>query len=262
MPDIAVLRTGLIKQDAGCFFGGVPWATYSKWDDVSEDRRKRITVGVNSLLLNVRGKTVLVDTGYSAWAKELDASGDSLLVHQDRLTMKLHDFGLNPKSIDTVIITSPSFDHINGVTRMDPTGQMRRRFSKAQTYIVDSVRPDTVKLLDDAGVQWEPLVDDHLLPEIEVIRANGIAALKIAMPGEWVMYLSDLCPTHWHLEEPMCNPADDDHRGSTIAAKQELVKEAVKRGYLVVFSHGLKITAGYPEDRGGRVVVRPMEIAV
>ena len=66
---VKVLSDGLIKFDGGTMFGQVPKVSWE--DKVSTDRKNRITLGLNCLLVQIAGKNVLVDAG--AGSKELDS---------------------------------------------------------------------------------------------------------------------------------------------------------------------------------------------
>ena len=58
---VKILSDGVVKFDGGSVFGQVPKVS---WENiVNTDRKNRITMGLNCMLLQVSGKNVLVDAG-------------------------------------------------------------------------------------------------------------------------------------------------------------------------------------------------------
>jgi hypothetical protein len=266
----SVLQTGEIKTDVGSFFGGIPWATYHGWPDVLVDPSRRITLGVNSLLLRQRGQLTLIDTGFSAWAREpeglirIRAESHTQYNTVSRMVRGLKSAGVGVEDINTVIITSPDTNYVHGVLTLNRGKGLKPQFPRARVYIVDSLTGETDELLRDSGLRWERITEDgEVAPGVEAKLVGPIAALKIHCGGERIMYLSEICPTHYHLQELECNPVYDPTRGRTIEAKTELVSEAIRGGYLCVFPNGLKVVAGYPSGGGGHDrLVRILDIGV
>ena len=58
---VKILSDGVVKFDGGAVFGQVPKVAWE--NSVSTDRKNRITMGLNCMLLQVCGKNVLVDVG-------------------------------------------------------------------------------------------------------------------------------------------------------------------------------------------------------
>ena len=71
---VKIISDGVIKMDGGSMFGQVPKVA---WDSsVATDRKNRMTLGLNCLLLQVSGQNVLVDTGIGS--KEIDQDKENL----------------------------------------------------------------------------------------------------------------------------------------------------------------------------------------
>jgi glyoxylase-like metal-dependent hydrolase (beta-lactamase superfamily II) len=76
--------------------------------------------------------------------------------------------------------------------------------------------------------------------------------------GERVAFMGDLVPTHHHLRVG-CIPSLDVFPEETLETKRELLDEAERHGWLMVFSHGLDTRAGYLERRMGDLNFRPVD---
>ena len=122
-----ILSDGVLKLDGGSLFGQVPKIAWE--NSVTTDRRNRITLGLNCLLLQVCGKNVLVDAGIGS--KENETDKENLGLVPPRLLRGLKGVGLNPKEIHAVILTHLHFDHCGGCTQLDRAGNLVPTFSKA-----------------------------------------------------------------------------------------------------------------------------------
>ena len=64
------------------------------------------------------------------------------------------------------------------------------------------------------------------------------------------MFLGDAVPTPYHIDLANIS-AYDEHPEETLEQKRELLNEAAKDGWLVIFGHGNGDRAGYLEQRAG-----------
>jgi hypothetical protein len=71
--------------------------------------------------------------------------------------------------------------------------------------------------------------------------------------------LGDLVPTHHHLNLPVISAFDYSPEG-TLEQKREILMDAERQGWLIVFSHGYDTKAGYLERRGDTTYLRPVEL--
>src|SRR5918992_2476222 len=113
-----ILSDGVLKLDGGSLFRQVPKAAWE--NSVTTDRRNRMTLGLNCLLLQVCGKNVLVDAGIGS--KENETDKENLGLVPTRLLRGLKGVGLNPKEIHAVILTHLHFDHCGGGTHLGRAG--------------------------------------------------------------------------------------------------------------------------------------------
>ena len=111
---VKIISDGVIKMDGGSMFGQVPKVAWE--NTVVTDRKNRMTLGLNCLLLQVGGQNVLVDTGIGS--KEIDQDKENLGLVPSRLLKWLKGLGLTPKDISAVVLSHLHFDHSGGCTRL------------------------------------------------------------------------------------------------------------------------------------------------
>ncbi|MFQ5861220.1 MAG: MBL fold metallo-hydrolase, partial [Dehalococcoidia bacterium] len=272
---LKVLSDGAIKYDGGTMFGQIPKV---RWEEkASADRKNRVTMGLNCLLLQSCGRYILIETGVGS--KVPDQVKEFHSLSTSKLFKELRDIGLTPKDIDVVILTHLHFDHAGGCTRVDRLGNIVTTFPKATHYIQrasweSATNPnertreayhsrdflplwerDQVALLDGDG---------EILPGI-VARVThghtpGHQIILINHGGERVAFLGDLVPTPFHLELPYI-AALDQFPEETLVKKREILEQAEQEGWLLVFAHGHNnARAGYLERRNGRAQLRLVEL--
>ena len=271
---VKIISDGVIKMDGGCMFGPVPKVAWES--SVATDRKNRMTLGLNCLLLQVCGQNVLVDTGIGS--KEIDNDKESLGLVPSRLLKGLKAMGLGPKDINAVVLSHLHFDHSGGCTRLDRAGNLVPTFPKARYYVQskcweaachpneranESHRSDNYLPIDNRG-QLELLDGDkEILPGLNVIVTDGHATghqmVMFNHGGERVVFLGDIVPTPHHLNLVAIS-AFDSSPEITLEQKKELLYQAERQGWLLVFSHGHDVKAGYLERRGGMGFLRPVDL--
>jgi glyoxylase-like metal-dependent hydrolase (beta-lactamase superfamily II) len=271
---VKIISDGVIKMDGGSMFGPVPKVAWES--SVVTDRKNRMTLGLNCLLLQVNGQNVLVDTGIGS--KEVDTDKENLGLVPSRLLKGLKGVGLTPKDINAVILSHLHFDHSGGCTRLDRAGNLVPTFPKAKYYVqgkcwdeachpnerADDVhRSENFLPIDERG-QLELLDgDSEILPGLNVVVTDGHALghqmVMFNHGGERVVFLGDIVPTPHHLNLVTIS-AFDSSPEVTLEQKKELLTQAERQGWLLVFSHGHDIRAGYLERRGEMGFLRPVDL--
>ena len=271
---VRVLSDGIIKFDGGTMFGQVPKVSWE--NKVATDRKNRVTLGLNCLLIQVGTKIVLVDAGTGA--KELDNEKETYGLVPSRLIKGLKSLGLSPKEIDAVILTHLHFDHSGGCTRLDRAGNLVPTFPKARYFVQrecwedactpnercqDVHRAEDFRPIEEKG-QLELLDGDaEIFPGLSVKVTNGHArghqAVLFNHGGERIAFLGDLVPTAYHLDLASIS-AFDQFPEETLERKRDFLLQAEKEGWLIIFSHGHDRKAGYLERRIGGTVLRPVEL--
>lgn len=269
-----ILSDGVLKLDGGSVFGQVPKVAWE--NSVNTDRKNRITLGLNCLLLQVSGKNVLVDTGVGP--KENDKDKENLGLVPSRLLKGLKGVGLTPRDINAVILTHLHFDHSGGCTRLDRAGNLVPTFPKATYYVQrecwnDATNPNERCQASHRSENFLPIEDRsqielidgdaEIFPGLNVIvtggHARGHQMVMFNHGGERVVFLGDIIPTHHHLNLPVIS-AFDYSPENTLERKREILAEAERQGWLIVFSHGHETKAGYLDRRGNTTYLRPVEL--
>jgi len=274
MSSVRVLSDGIIKFDGGTMFGQVPKV---QWENqVPNDRRNRITLGLNCLLIQICGKTVLVDAGVGS--KEIDGEKETYGLVPSRLIKSLRNLGISPKEIDAVVLTHLHFDHSGGCTRLDRTGDLVPTFPKAKYYVQrecweDARTPNERCQEIHREADFYPIEqsgqlelldgDSEIFPGLGVRvtdgHTKGHQVVMINHGGERIGYLGDLVPTRHHLELGTIS-AFDQFPHQTLEMKRDFLSQAEKEGWLLIFSHATDQKAGYLERRNGGSYLRPVEI--
>jgi len=263
-------------MDGGTLFGQVPKGQWQEW--MAPDRRNRVRLGMNCLLVRAGDKNFLIDSGsgqkFSTEKREIYGIGNG------QLLPALKSLGLAPQDIDGVILTSLHFEHSGGSTRWDRSGGLVPTFPKAH-YYVQAKAFEEAKAPNERGAegyclddfmplynrgQVELLDGDTLLAPGVMVRSTGGPCMGhqiaiITHGGERVGFLGDLAPTPFHLQLA-CIAATDRWPEDTLERKREVLAEAIKDGWLLMFSHALsdQQRAGYLEYRNGRRHLRSIDI--
>ena len=255
-------------------FGQIPKGQWQDW--MPADRRNRIKLGLNCLLVRVGDQNFLVDTGTGQ--KHSTARRDHYGLAASQLLGALRANGVSVQDIDGVVLTSLHFEHTGGCTRVNRRGEVVPTFPRATYYVqreaIEEATSPTERHVDEfIADDFIPLLEkdrievvdgEHTIaPGFVVRRASGPAAghqiAIITHGGERVAFLGDLVPTPYHLQLA-CISASDRQPEETLEVKREILAEAVREGWLLVFSHGINERAGYLENRSGRLYLRPVTL--
>ena len=271
---IKVLTDGTLMMDGGTAFGQVPkteWETHIKCD-----RRNRIRLGINTLVVKTPHSNILVDTG--AGSKRTDSFKDSHSINGNKLLRGLKEVGLNSREIDVVILTDLHFDHSGGCTKLSRDGTPVPIFPNAKHIVQESCwdeatspneRYENSFYSDD----FMPVEEKGLLELISGDReiTNGIKVrltdgpskghqiVFVDMGGEKVVFAGDLIPTEHHLNLEYI-AASDEFPNETLVQKKELLDMAMNEGWLIVFGHGQEHKSGYVENWNGKAHLLPKEV--
>lgn len=249
---------GTFRLDGGTMFGVVPQPL---WQQKSPpDKRNRIRMAANCLVVRTGGHTVLIETGYGSKASEKERELFALEAGNP-LVENLARRGIEPEAIDTVILTHLHFDHAGGATVRDEGAKLRPSFPNAR-YVVQRAEWETAtsgapelegsypqeNLLPLAEAGQLELVDGdaELRPGISAHvtggHTRGHQAILIESGGKTAVYVGDLCPTTAHLRRMWCM-AYDLFLLETRRVKPELLGRAADEDWLVLFDHDPDVIA-------------------
>ena len=271
---ISIVSDGTYLIDGGSLFGQVP---RSFWEQqIKPDRKNRVKVGLNCLLIQTPTKNILVDSGMGSklLAKHRDTHG----LNGNKLLKGLKKEGLTARDIDILILTHLHFDHCGGCTKLDRSGTPVPTFTKAKVMVQRSCWEEANDPLERSRSLFDkedfaPLEesgalslldgDSEIVPGVKTKVTNGHSQghqiVLVEAGSERIAYLGDLIPTPYHV--PLESISAYDHSPIvTLEAKREIVKMAIDGGWLLVFGHALDPRAGYIEQRNGRSQLFPVEV--
>ena len=268
-----LISDGVVKFDGGSVFGQVPKVLWEQ--KASSDRRNRITLGLNCLLIQNGDHCILVDTGVGT--KEPELIKDRYGLGSSHLARELRNRGLTPRDITEVILTHLHFDHCGGSTRLDRSGVAVPTFPLAKYYVQRAAWEEAINPNERAKASYHtddflPLQergqvclldgDTEVAPGVRVKvtggHSGGHQMVLVNYGGERVAFLGDLIPTPHHLKLPYITSFDHSPE-DTLANKRIVLEEAERCGWLLLFSHGMQERAGYLEKRNGDWNFRPVE---
>ena len=250
---------GRFRIDGGVLFGLVP---KSLWGPLAAaDADNRVLCGNHCVLARDGRHTVLVDAGCGTKFDPLKRKFYSL-EEGDPLLDDLARLGVSPDEIDTLVFTHLHFDHVGGATRRDgrrlvPTfPNARYLVSRAEWEDATSGGPelqtaysrDNLWPLADSGRLVLLDGDAPLLPGVTARCTGGHTrghwAVKFESGNGAAFMIGDLCPTTVHIRRMWCT-AYDVYPLETRRRKPELLDEAARRRWLVVWNHDPQVMAGY-----------------
>jgi len=249
------------------------------WErEAKPDRKNRVRLGLNCLLVQTPDSNILVDVGIGT--KDPEITRDIYGLSSSKLARGLRAHGLTAKDINHVILTHLHFDHCGGAVRLDREGQVVPTFPKARHYVQRasweeasspneralpqfSLTRDVLSVLNASG-QIDLLDgDSEIVPGVRTQvtdgHCSGHQSVLINTGGERIAYLGDLVPTPSHVMLSYIT-AFDKQPDATLEQKKEYLDRMEREGWLMVFPHGYEQRAGYLERWGQTLTVRPVPV--
>ncbi len=259
------LETGFLWLDGGAMFGSVPRPLWSRHHP--PDERNRIRLATRCLLLEGRGRRVMVDDGVGD--KFPPKLADIYRVeHQEQsLERSLGALGLSVADVTDVVLTHLHFDHAGGST-VRIGDRLRPRFPRARYYVQrrnleNARRPNPRERASYLEENFEPLVEAGVLttwegaqapwPGIEVFTAEGHTRgqqlLRISGPEGTLYFVADLIPTATHVRIPYVM-GYDVAAIETMEEKRSLLARASGEGAWICLEHDPGVAWGRPQAEG------------
>lgn len=271
---VDVISDGTILIDGGAMFGPVPkaeWELYAK-----PDRKNRVRLGLNCLLIRGANGNILVNTG--AGSKRPDKLKESHGIQGNKLIKGLKNLGVSPRDIDTVVLTDLQFDTAGGSTKLERSGKAVPTFPKAN-YIAQKAaweqanspdersrklyNPDDFLPLEDAGVLTLVDGDEQLMPGVSTKVTNGYSdghqVVLVEAGSERIAFLAHLIPTPFHVALSTMTAFDKDP-SEAFEQKREIVGMALNGGWLMIFGSAQQQSGAYVHQRNGKSQLRPVAL--
>ena len=197
-----LLDAGRFKLDGGSMFGVVPKGLWSRF--CMPDEQNCLPYCCNCVLLEKDRKRILIESGFgSGWSdKEKQMYG----MNEGTILTALSDGGIEPDTIDTLILSHLHFDHAAGATllpnatvvvqKQEWEDALANRSTMSKTYlphVLESIK-DRVRLVDG---QTELVEGITLTPRIG--HTWGIQSIEVETADGTLCFVSDLMPDHHHV---------------------------------------------------------------
>jgi len=252
---VRVVRAGWFRPDAGGFFGVVPKPLWSRL--VEADERGRLLCRLNLLLVEAGGKLVLVETGTGV--RMTDKDREIKGVEGGDPVEALRAAGVDPASIDFVVVSHLHYDHAGGM--VDADGQpnfpraryvVQRDESEAahgdELRLTGIMEREQLDLVRAAGQLAEVAGEGELVAGVSVLPTGGHTRGSQAVLlgtrdearseelGEHAIFWGDLIPTRWQIPVRWTS-AFDDYPIQAVEVRNELVTRAAAEGWWCYFTH-------------------------
>src|SRR5882724_7443337 len=278
---LTMLNGGNFRLDGGAMHGVVPKTLWSKL--VSCDASNRCEYTTRCLLVEVGSgagaRRILVETGngdkFSPKLKDIYG-----IDHDRSIGDALREVGVEPDSIDMVVMTHMHFDHSGGTTRRTAGGKLEPVFKRAKHVVQrleweDATHPHERNRASYLGENIGPLGEADLLqivdgetelaPGVRVVptpghtRGHQSVLIGADEPGApKALFLGDVVPTSVHTRLPWVMSYDLDP-ARTVETKRALFRRAVEENWLLLWGHDRDHMGGrLGVDKDGNFVVREL----
>jgi glyoxylase-like metal-dependent hydrolase (beta-lactamase superfamily II) len=271
---LRLVTDGTMRWDGGALFGLVPKVL---WEQVAEpDESNRIAVAINCLLIESRGRSILVDTGLGDKLSDKEWRNLGLQRPLGGVVEGLERLGLGVGDIDIVVNTHLHSDHSGGNTTLR-AGELVPTFPNAEywiqrdewqqavhpnertraTYLEENLSPveraGQLRLLDG---------DTQITDEVRCVVHPGHTAayqsVVMESGGQTAIYVADLAPFTVHLERVHWLPAVDVLPLDHLETKRAVREWALENRVLLIFQNDPHLSWGrMTRDKEGRYHVVP-----
>lgn len=264
------------KLDGGAMFGNIPKALWNKW--IEPDEQNRIPLVCRALLVEEKGKKILLETGIGAFFNPTLKERFGVVENQHVLLNSLTEAGLSHEDIDFVILSHLHFDHAGGLlSEWQENKEPSLLFPNAR-YLVSkkaweranfphlrdraSFIPELTKLLKESE-RLVVIESDHcdlLGEDYKFIYSEGhtpgMMHTIINMPEGPVIFAADLIPGLPWLHVPT-SMGYDRAPEILIDEKKDLLEFVLKTNGRLFYTHDNEIALSRVElDMKGKFVAK------
>ncbi len=262
--------------DGGSMFGNAPKPLWERW--VAPDSLGRIPLACRALLVELKGKRILCETGIGAYMAPDMALRFGVQEQEHKLLESLGALGLTDSDIDFVILSHLHFDHAGGLLAPYREGEdISLLFPKAQFVVGKKAwqRAQNPHARDRAsfipGLTDALEASGRLLLIEETDELPGISRSLLSFrlsdghtPGHMhtiihgktktMIFAGDLIPGKAWVHLPI-TMGYDRFPEKVIDEKEELYAKVVKEAWLVFYTHDTQVAASeISKDTKGKFI--------
>ena len=261
---VSAPNLGTYRLDGGAMFGTIPKNIWSGL--ISPDAENCIPLATRALFVDTGERRFLVDAG----------SGDKWSERFRRIYAIRHfspeETKINPEAVTDIVLSHLHFDHSGGISRYLPgsAADVELCYPRARVFLQEdnyqtarnpnpreraSYLSENVRVLEQASLELthgSQEIDPGLWVHSNNGHTRGQQWLEVQNGAESIVFPSDMVPTSHHLPLPFLMGYDMSAE-TLLREKEEFLRRAVARRWIVVFCHDPHIPAGRVKvDENGR----------
>lgn len=266
--DVYLLSDGTFTLETGACFGVVPKKIWSR--QVKESENNRITMALNVPLIVAEDWTALIDSGVGSSPDERMARIYEISKHDDIMDQVEQKTG--KRDVDYIVHSHLHFDHMGhsfeqvsggisfpGAKRIAQSEEYRNfRNTNEVTRGSYVPYPENESRFNVTRLDGSTAVRDGLRVVKTGGHTSGHQAIILENGGKGMIYFGDIMPSSFNVRLPYIT-AIDTFPLDTLEMKRDLISLAIRRNYLCVFNHDMKIKAGYLTGSVEKAEVEPVE---
>lgn len=267
---VGLIQAGTFRSDAGALLGPVPRILWERLVTEEIDGQHRLLQALNCLVVETPAGRVLVETGIGE--RISDKTRAMRGYEGPPVAAALRTAGVEPGSIDLVLMSHLHFDHAGGLLLADGSRAFPRARIVAQraeweialdenSRIVASYDQPELRLARDWGAEGWAEGERELLPGVSVVPTGGHTAghQAVIVRGARVTlaFFGDLCMRPWSAN-PRWVTAFDDFPLDSVAVKGDLFRQAAEEAWTVALSHEPLQPVGRLVPDRGRFAFEPV----